>query len=321
MPAFKVVITDEIGRTYDIERDILRSIDAEIVLSESGDLDDLLESCYNADGILCNLAAMPKVIIERLEKCKVISRYGVGYDNLDVETCTKKGIAVANVPDYCYHEVAEHTIALLMSCARSIVRKDRNVRQGVWDFARNDQILRINGKSIAFLGFGNIPRSVLEKIRGFGLSRFLVYDPFVEANIIEKAGAEKVDLLTAVQEADFVSVHLPYNSETKNLINNEIFDQMKNSAILINTSRGGVINEADLIAALQNKKIHAVGLDVYASEPLSSNSPLVRLENCILTDHTAFFSEESIIELKTKCAENVRSALQGLKPKYQVNKT
>jgi len=315
---YKIVVTDEIGTSYENEKNVFRDLDVEFIVSESTTQEELIEDCKDADGILCNLSPMPKEIIQELDKCKVISRYGIGVDNVDIEACTEKGIWVANVKDYCLHEVSEHAIALLLACARNIVGKHTHIKRGVWDKRRDDQAFRFYGKNMAFVGFGSIARTMIKKLKAFGLN-IMVYDPFVSEEDIEREGAVKVEWEFALKNADFISIHLPYNENTKNIFDSAAFSLMKPTAVIVNTSRGGVIDENALITALEERRIFFAGLDVFAKEPIDVDNPLMMLDNCVLTDHSAWYSLESFKELKTKCAENVRDVLVGNKPIYPIN--
>ena len=320
MTKYKVVVTDDRYKDYNEEIKVLNSIGAELVVADCKAEKEVIEVCREADGILCNLAPMPAEVIEKLNRCKVISRYGVGYDNVDVKACTSKDIYLTNVPDYCTEEVSDHALALLMGCARKIVSRDAQVRKGMWNIGASDPIYRIAGKTFLFLGFGMIGRCLYRKIKGLGFSRILIFDPFLDGDTIKSFGAEKADFETALKEADFISLHMPLNEKTKKIINKEAFSLMKKTAIIVNTSRGSLIDEEALIDALRQGKINCAGLDVHEKEPLSSNNPLMKLENCILTDHVGWYSEESMIELKRKAAENVRDVLLGKEAKYKVNK-
>jgi D-3-phosphoglycerate dehydrogenase len=319
MAKFKVVMTDDRHKTYEEEKAVLESIGAEVVIANLNTVEEVIEECKDADGIMCNLSPMPAEVIEKLEKCKVISRYGVGYDNVDMAACTKKGIYLANVPDYCAEEVSDQALALMMACARKVARRDAQVRAGQWNVGKADPIYRIAGKTFTFLGFGMIARTLFRKIQGFNF-RVLVYDPFLDAETVKSMGAEKVEWEQALREGDFISIHMPLNDKTRGLINEKAFDLMKPTAILINTSRGPVIDEKSLIDALQNKKINSAGLDVHTKEPMDKDNLLMKIENCVLTDHVGWYSEEAMSELKRKVAENVRDVLMGGKPKYPVNK-
>jgi len=319
MGKFKVVMTDDRHKTYEEEKEVLKSIDAEIIIANCETPAEVIDVCKNADGIMCNLAPMPEEVIEKLEKCKVISRYGVGYDNVDVDACTKKGIQLANVTDYCAEEVSDQALALLMACARKVARRDAQIREGKWNIGKADPIYRIAGKTFAFLGFGMIAKCLYRKINGLNFKKILVYDPFIDAETIEKAGAEKADWETVFKNADYISIHIPLNEKTRGLINADTFNMMKPTAIIINTSRGPVIDEPSLIDALAAGQINSAGLDVHNKEPMEDDNPLKKIKNCVLTDHVGWYSEEAMSELKRKVAENVRDVLLGRKPKYPVN--
>lgn len=319
MAQYKVVVTDDRYGNYDEEKKVLDEIGAELVITDCKNKEEVVDACMYADGVMCNLAPMPAEVIERLKRCKVISRYGVGYDNVDSKACTKKGIYLANVPDYCAEEVSDQALALLMACVRKVARRDAQVRKGMWNIGSNDPMHRIARKNFAFLGFGQIGKCLYRKIKGFDFARVMIFDPFLDEKTIEAFGAEKVDFETALREADFLSLHMPLNDKTRGILNREAFSLLKNTAILINTSRGPLIDEAALIDALTNGRINCAGLDVHNKEPLDRDNPLMRLENCVLTDHAGWYSEEAMAELKRKVAQNVRDVLTGGAPRYKVN--
>jgi D-3-phosphoglycerate dehydrogenase len=313
-------MTDDRHKTYEEEKKVLLSIDTDIIIANCTTAQDVINNCKDADGIMVNLAPMPAEVINQLERCKVISRYGVGYDNVDVAACTQKGIYLANVPDYCAEEVSDQALALLMACARKVARRDAQVRAGQWNIGKADPIYRLAGKTFTFLGFGMIGRTLYRKIKGFNFSRILIYDPFIDAETIKSLGAEKVEWDEALKNADYISVHIPMNDKTRGIINASAFSLMKPTAIIVNTSRGPVIDEKALIDALTKGQINSAGLDVHCKEPLDKDSPFMRIENCVLTDHVGWYSEEAMSELKRKVAENVKDVLLSGKPKYPVNK-
>jgi D-3-phosphoglycerate dehydrogenase len=207
-----------------------------------------------------------------------------------------------------------------MACARKVARRDAQVRQGMWNIGKADPIYRIAGKTFAFLGFGMIARCLYRKIKGLNFEKVLVYDPFIDAETIKKAGAEKADWETVFKTADFISIHMPLNDKTRGCVNADAFAMMKPTAIIVNTSRGPVIDEPALINALKTGEINSAGLDVHCKEPINLDNPLLNIPNCVLTDHTSWYSEEAMSELKTKTAQNVKDVLLGGKPKYMVNK-
>jgi len=218
MSRFKVVVTDDRHGDYSVEKGVLESIGAQVEICNCDTVQEVVVACKDADGILLNLSPMPAEAIEKLDKCKVISRYGVGYDNVNVPACTKKGIYVTNVPDYCAEEVSDQALALLLACVRKVVHSDTQIRQGKWNIAKQMPIHRIEGKTFTILGFGGIARAFLRKIKGFNPKEVLVYDPFVDESVIASFGAKKADWETALKNADYISVHIPLNENTKGMI-------------------------------------------------------------------------------------------------------
>lgn len=319
MAAYKVVVTDKRHESYEIEKDILSTVDAEVVVQNCETADDVIKACRDADGIIADLAPITAEVIEKLERCRVIARYGVGYDSVDVDAATEKGIYVTNVTGYCSEEVSDHALALLMACVRKTNIVDAGVREGRWNIAKKLPVNRMSGKTFAILGFGDIARCLNRKLKGFGFSAILVYDPYVDSETIEKEGARKTEWETAVSEADYISVHIPLNPKTRGIICSSTFKLMKPSAILINTSRGAVIDQEALVQALKQGRIRGAGLDVFSREPLEDDSPLKKMQNCVLTDHMGFYSEEAIRDLKRGVAENVKAVLLGKTPVNPVN--
>lgn len=317
---YQVVIADDRYSHYDEETRVLDSIGARIVNVKSSEKQDIKKAAQKADGMIVNLPVIDADIIESLEKCRVISRYGVGYDNVDVKSAEKHGIWVANVPDYCAEDVSDQALALLMSCVRNVALRDRQVRSGIWDIKRTGPQFRMCGKVFAFFGYGRIAQALHRKIAGFRFAKVLVCDPFVDEATVRAAGAEKADTDTALTEADFISIHMPLNDKTRGFFNEARFKKMKRSAILVNTSRGGLVNEHDLFKALSETRINSAGLDVFEKEPVDPQNPLLTLNNITISGHTGWYTEEAQTELKRKAAENVRDVLNGRPPAYPVNK-
>ncbi|MDD5017412.1 MAG: C-terminal binding protein [Eubacteriales bacterium] len=315
---YNVVMTDDRHVDYEIERAILAEIGALLTICNCHTPDEVLVACHDADGILLNMAPMPRSVVEDLERCKVISRYGVGYDNVDVDACTEKGIQLTNVPDYCAEDVSDHALALLFSCLRQTALRDRLIRQGQWNI-QSAASVRLKGKTLGVLGAGRIARVLIGKVSGFGFGKILVYDPYVPAEAIAACGAEKAELETVLREADIVSLHMPVTIETRGIINQKTLAIMKPSAILINSARGPLVEDTALIAALKNGGIAFAGLDTHNHEPLKADSEYLMLENVVLTDHTAYNTAEAVVELKTKSAQNIVRALCGEPPVYPVN--
>jgi D-3-phosphoglycerate dehydrogenase len=317
---FTVAVTDDrYGGDYDEERRVLAEIGAELVVNDFTSEDEAIAGLAQADGILVNLFPMPARVISSLGRCRVLSRYGVGYDNVDIAAATAKGIWVARVPDYSIEDVSDQALALLLACMRGVAYKDRGVRAGRWNMHTEVPTHRIAGRTLGLVGYGAIARCLHRKTSGFGLARVLACDPYVDGAVVRKAGAEQVDLETLLRESDYVSVHVPLAAETRGLIGERQLALMKREAILVNTSRGPVVDERAVAAALAERRIAAAGLDVFEAEPLPPESPLRKLENVVLSDHAGWYSEESVPELKTKAALNVAAVLAGGKPAYPVN--
>ena len=319
MSSFKIIVTDDRFGDYKEEEEVFRSIDAELIVNKDNSNTGLMELAKDADALLVNLFPADKSFINGLNKCRIISRYGVGYDNVDIAAATNKNIWVSIVADYCLEEAAEHALSLLFGCARKIVYHDRKIRKGKWNLHDKQPVNRIGGKVLGIIGYGAIGSTFHRKVSGIGFAKVLVYDPFVEPGRIREMRGEPVHLDTLLKESDFISIHAPYSKETHHLINKKSFSLVKNSAILINTSRGGLIEQKALIEALQKGEIGYAGLDVYEKEPLPENSLLRKMENVILSDHFAYYSLESLSELKTKAARNIVQVLKGEKPLFPVN--
>jgi D-3-phosphoglycerate dehydrogenase len=319
MKAFKVMVTDDRFGTYAEEESVLREIGATLEIHNLASEEEALAVLPEADGILVNLFHLTARIIASLARCRVISRYGVGYDNVDVEAATRLGIWVARVPDYCYQDVSDHALALLLGCVRKVAYKDRMVREGKWNLHKDQPCHRIEGRTLGLLGYGAIARLLHRKVAGLGLARVLACDPYVDPALIAEAGGTAVDFATLLRESDFISVHVPLSPETRGLIGEKEIGLMKPSAILVNTSRGPILDEKAIADALRSGRIAAAGLDVFETEPLEPASPLRMLENAALSDHAGWYSEESMAELKTKAARNVAAVLAGGKPLYPVN--
>ncbi len=318
MAKFTVCVSDKRHANYDVERELLKSIDAELKLCNCENEDDIVEQCGDADAVLLDLAPMTAKAIAGLKNCKVISRYGVGFENVDLDAATKAGIQVTNVPDYCMEDVSDHALALMMTCLRHVSMRDREVRKGNWNM--QGESFRLKGKTLGVIGAGRIARALIHKVSGFGFKEVVAYDPYVSAEDLQKIGVRKVELDELLAVSDFVSLHLHANAETAGIINKDTLGKMKSTAILINVSRGPLVNDEDLLEALREGRILAAGLDTHNHEPLGADSPFCQLDNVVLTDHTAYSTAEGVLELKTKAAQNVVNALTGVAPVYPVNK-
>lgn len=316
----KIVVIEPGYLNYSAEENILQDWDPQfVVVPANASLEEKLRQVSNADAIMVREATVSRPMIEAMQQCRVIVHYGVGVDNIDSQAAKEKGIYVANVPDYGSEDVAEHALALLLAATRRIATRNRDVRDGQWGIGQREPMFRLAGKILGVVGFGRISRCFVQKASGFGFKRILVVDPLLTDEQASQAGVTRVNLDTLCREADFISLHAPLTPDTHHLIGEAELAKMKPSAVLVNTSRGGLIDEQALINALLQKRIFAAGLDVFESEPLSAKSPLLQMDNTLCTDHTAWFTEESVVELQSKAAHEVRRAFEGEHPLNWVN--
>ncbi|MHC2995598.1 MAG: C-terminal binding protein [Candidatus Atribacteria bacterium] len=311
----KVVITDCDHPSVEIEKEILSKIDPEFILAHCNTEDEVIKVAQDANGIINQYAPITRRVIESLKRCKVIARYGVGVDNINVEAATEYGIIVANVPDYCIDEVSTHTMALILACARGITLLNSKIREKRWDFTLAKPLFRTQGKTLGLFGLGRIARAVAQKASGFGF-KIIAYDPYVSK---VDGGIELVKFSQLLSDSDFVSIHAPLTDETRHAFGENELKTMKKTAYLINTARGPIINERNLYVALKEKWIAGAALDVMEKEPPDWENVLPRLDNLIITPHISFYSEESYVELKTKTAEAVLAVLKGGLPRAMVN--
>ena len=320
----KVLVTDYVWPSLDVEERVLSEIGVELVVAPNGDEDTLVDLAAGCDGILTCWAQTTQSVIEAaLPGLKVIVRYGVGLDNIDVAFATQKGIPVANVPDYCFGDVAEHTMALLLSFSHKVTRFDRLVRGGAWDIQAGLPLRRLTGQTLGLIGFGHIAREVVPRAQAFGL-RVVAYSPSITPEGAANLGVEALDFDTLLGASDFVSLHCPSTLETRGLINADALEKMKPTACLINTARGDVVDEAALLMALERGRIAGAALDVRCQEPPETGDRLILLDQVIHTPHAAFYSTESLIELPEKAAWEIRRVLTGeaavnlVNPGYQI---
>ena len=228
-------------------------------------------------------------------------RLGIGYDSVDVAAATERGIVVCNAPDYCVDDVADHALALLLACVRHIARQDHSIRAGRWDRTLARPARRVRGGTLGIVGFGKVGRMLLERVRGFDIT-VLAYDPYVDATVMTQHGARAVQLATLLEASDWVSLHVPLSEQTHHLMGAREFGLLKQGAIVVNTSRGELIDEAALVDALGNGTLWAAGLDVMEHEPLPADSPLLAFDNVVLTPHVSANSEQSVADLyRTAC--------------------
>jgi D-3-phosphoglycerate dehydrogenase / 2-oxoglutarate reductase len=316
--SFIVAITDYVFSSLDPERAVLEPLGVELRPQQCRSEEEIIALAQDADGVLNCYAKMTARVIEKLKRCKIIARYGIGVDNVDLAAASKAKILVTNVPDYCVDEVSDHALALFLALARRIIPAHGAVTGGAWDVVAHAGIRRLRGQTLGLLGFGKIAKSLASKVEPFGV-KVLVYDPYLDPSLIAQHGVEAVSLDRLLAEADAVSIHVPLSPETRHIIGKRELARMKPTAFLINTSRGGIVDEEALAEALKEGRLGGAALDVLSVEPPPVDHSLQQAPNLILTPHLAFYSRESVIELQTKAAEEVARALKGEPPRSPVN--
>ncbi len=304
---------------YSCEVQALKQFDdVELVTSPAKEEDDVIEAVRDAEVILFSSTRFSERVIRSLEKCKLIQRYGIGYDTVDLEAAAKQGIYVCNAPNYGVTDVAEHALSLIFATAKMTVKMHERVKSGAWG-PSTPPFLRLAGKTIGFVGFGNIGRAVCKRTNALDM-KALVYDPYVSDDMLAEYGAERTSLDDLLAEADFVSLHLPLNEKTRHFFDKSAFAKMKRSAILINTSRGSIVNEKDLIEALEEGLIAGVGLDVFENETVPVDERLINAKNAVLTPHVAWYTDVADTALHEEVCDNVVRYLKGMRPNSIVNK-
>ncbi|MFL2836107.1 MAG: C-terminal binding protein [Alphaproteobacteria bacterium] len=312
-----VVVTDSPFPSLDPAKKALEDANAEVIQAPSSSEEDIIKSAEYADAILVTYAKLNENILRSLKNCKAIGRFGIGVDNIDLKVAGELGISVNYVPDYCLDEVSDQAMAMIISMARKIPQSNKLVQSGRWEMPAVVPMYRLRGKTVGLIGFGNIPRLMTPKAQAFGF-KVIAADPYAPKELFEKFNVESVTMDELYERSDFISVHAPLLPETKGLVNKEAFKKMKKTAIIVNTARGPLIDEKDLIEALDNKEIGGAGLDVVETEPLPEDSALIGRDNVILAPHTAFYSVEALEELQTKAASDVARVLNGEEPIYPI---
>ena len=316
---YKVVITDHDYPDLDQERKVFGAIGVEFVAGQCKDEDAVIALARDADALLNEYAKLTPKVIEALENCKIIVRYGIGVDNVNIPAATKAGIMVCNVPTYGIHEVSDHVVGLFFSSIRKIPAMSETVKKGRWDCNLGRPIYRIHGKTLGIAGFGNIARMVVQKLAPWNI-KVLGYDPFISESVFKSHGVEKTSFEQLLNESDFVSAHVPHTVETFHMFSYERFKQMKRGAIFINTARGPLVDEDGLYRALQEGWLAGAALDVMEKEPPDPGHPLLSLPNVIITPHMAWYSVESAVDLQRMAAEEVARVLKGEEPLWCLNR-
>ena len=315
MSKYRVLLTDYAWPDLDIEQTVLGGYDAELVVAPNRGLATLIALARDVEAIMTNWADVPAELIDGAPRCRIIARLGIGLDNIDVRHATEHGIPVTNVPDYCLIEVAEHTLALLLALARKIGVFHANAREGRYDLSAGLPLRRIEGQTLGIIGLGEIGRRVAEKAQAFGLNVIA----FNRSQNERPPGVTWADLSTLLSESDFVSLHVPLTDATRHMIGAAQLALMKPTSFLINTARGGLVDHAALAAALESNRLAGVALDVQDPEPPDLSQPPFSDPRVIVTPHAAFYSTESVEELRRRAAHQVGLRLTGGRPENVVN--
>lgn len=315
---FRVVLIEHGYASIEVERRIIERAGGELIDADELPLHKALELCRDADAVLFRRIDITGEMIRQFRKCRIILRYGIGTDNVDVRAATDANIIVGHVPSYCIDEVSTHAIALLLACARKVVTTHKRMETGHWDVHRDDPISRLAGQAVGIVGLGNIGRAVARKLGGWGL-KLRASDPFVSPEIARQLGVELIDFEALCRSSDFITLHCPLLPETRHLINAKSLNWTRGGAIIINTARGPVIDTAALVNAVDSGQIASAALDVFEQEPLAPDSPLRRHPRIVVTDHTAWYSEESQAELQRTAAEEIARVCTGGLPRSLAN--
>jgi D-3-phosphoglycerate dehydrogenase len=314
-----VVVTDHVFPDLEQERGILAAAGHELRYEgDAATVEDVRRLTARADAVLNCYAPVPADVIGAMRNCRIIARYGIGLDTIDIDAATEHGVLVSNVPDYCIDEVSDHALALLLALGRGIARLNGSVRAGEWNPMAARPLHRLGGRTLGLVGFGRIARRLAEKAAPIGM-RIVATDPYVPADVIEAAGVGAVDLPTLLSVSDVVSIHAPMSEENRHLIGAAELAGMREGAFLVNTSRGPLVDLDALREALREGRLGGAALDVLETEPPNPGDPLLHRGDVIVTPHAAFYSEEAMVEQQRKAAEQVVLALRGETPPYAVN--
>lgn len=312
---WRVLLTDRAWPDTQIEREILSRAGAELIEPPATDEETLAACAADVDAIATNWAKVTERVIRAARKCQVISRTGIGIDNIDVACATELGVPVTNCPDYCVPEVADHTLGLLLALARKIGFYHARTKAGEYQLSAGGPMQRLAGQTLGLFGLGRIGQAVALRARAFGLRVIATTSSGKDYGV----GCEMAPLEELFRQSDYLSLHAPATPTTRKVINDASLRQMKPTAFLINTSRGGLVDESALRAALEEERLAGAALDVFDPEPPDLSQPLFRNERVIVTPHAAFVSEQSLRQLRRQAMEQVAAVLAGQRPQNVVN--
>ncbi len=320
----KVVITDYDYGDVDIETAILNEAGADVVALQAKSEEDLFDEVRDCAAIMNQYARVGRATIQRAARCRVVARYGVGVDIVDVEAATEHGVLVTNVRDYCTEEVADHAVSLWLSLARRLFVYDRATHQGIWRWQSGRPIRRLRGQTVGIVSFGKIGQAIARRAKAFEVN-VIAYDPFLPKEVADAAGVQLVGKEELLRAADHILMQAPMTPDTRHFLSDAEFAMMKPGAILVNTGRGPTVDNKALYRALTEGTLAAAGLDDPEEEPAKratwdpADNPIFSLPNVVVTPHAAYYSEESILAARETAASEVARVLTGLKPRYPVN--
>jgi D-3-phosphoglycerate dehydrogenase len=316
---FKVIMTDcQRWENVDVEKGIVEKAGMQFVAEKCETEDDVIARCQDADILISAGIPITKKVFMGLPKCRAICRYGIGVDTVDIPAATEAGICIANVPDFCWDEVSDTAMSLLLAVTRKVVLLNNLVKKGIWNRLAARPVYRFRGQTLGIIAFGNIGRTLYKKAVPFGF-KIIAYDPHIRKETIQDYDVELVSLDHLLKNSDIISIHAPLTQETRGLIGEAELKKMKPTAYIINTGRGPVINGKALYKALKEGWIAGAGLDVMEKEPPDPDDPLLTLDNIVITPHYASYTEEAYHELHVKVAENAVHMITHGYPKYWVN--
>jgi D-3-phosphoglycerate dehydrogenase / 2-oxoglutarate reductase len=317
----KIAITDHRFPDVEQERRAVEAAGGTLIVGDAANEEQVAALCRDADGVLAVRAPITRRVIAAMERCRIIVRYGIGLDTIEIPAATERGIMVANVPDYCLDEVSDHALALLLMLSRQLIPAMSLAKEERWGIPKMPPVQRLRGQTCGLVGCGRIGSLLAGKVSALGMS-VVIYDPYLGEHRAREMGAELVTLNELLSRADFISLHAPLANDTRHLFGAAAFGKMKRTAFIINTARGGLIDEAALLAALEAGQIAGAGLDVLESETnlTPMRSALVNHPRMIVTAHTAWLSVQARETLQRKAIEQALACLRGETPYGLVNR-
>jgi len=307
----KVFVTDKWFPDHDKLEARIKALGGEIVYASGTDEESLIREGSDAVCVINTFTKLPLGFLKRLKNCRTIIRTGIGLDTVDLSAASEAGICVSNIPDYCLEEVADHTVALALAVMRKIILKNHETHTGKWESTDLGYVPRLRESTLGLLGFGGIAKNVARRFSGFGIS-IVAYDPYLPEFEFKKYGVMGVEAIEDVYRvSDIISLHMPLTDDSYHLVNKDAIAKMKDHVFIINTARGGLIDQDALYNGLVSKKIAGAGLDVMESEPIEADNALLQLENVIITPHIGYYSSRSLFDLYEKVVDEVERTLKG----------